>query len=48
VGTGKIGVATARILEGIGCTVLGFDPYPSAEFETRPSTSSLSFVLSLV
>lgn len=32
VGTGKIGLATARILKGMGCTVLGFDPYPSADF----------------
>ena len=31
VGTGRIGLATARILNGIGCTVLGADPYPSAE-----------------
>jgi D-lactate dehydrogenase len=33
VGTGRIGLATARILRGIGCTVLGCDPAPSAEFE---------------
>lgn len=32
VGTGKIGLATARIMKGIGCTVLGFDPYPSPAF----------------
>ncbi|WP_315388132.1 2-hydroxyacid dehydrogenase [uncultured Stenotrophomonas sp.] len=32
VGTGKIGLATARIMKGMGCTVLGFDPYPSAAF----------------
>ena len=33
VGTGRIGRATARILRGIGCTVLGCDPAPAAEFE---------------
>ena len=32
VGTGKIGLATARIFRGFGCTVLGHDPYPSAGF----------------
>lgn len=32
IGTGKIGLATARILRGFGCTVLGHDPYPSADF----------------
>lgn len=29
VGTGKIGLATARILKGFGCKLLGADPYPS-------------------
>lgn len=33
VGTGQIGLATARILKGMGCTVLGHDPCPSADFE---------------
>jgi D-lactate dehydrogenase len=32
VGTGKIGLATARIFKGMGCTVLGHDPYPSPAF----------------
>ncbi|MNK73361.1 D-lactate dehydrogenase [compost metagenome] len=32
VGTGKIGLATARIFKGMGCTVLGHDPYPSPDF----------------
>ncbi len=32
IGTGKIGLATARILKGFGCRVLGYDPFPSAEF----------------
>jgi D-lactate dehydrogenase len=33
VGIGKIGLATARILNGFGCRVLGYDPMPSPEFE---------------
>ncbi|GJN66291.1 D-hydroxyacid dehydrogenase [Purpureocillium lilacinum] len=32
VGTGKIGVATGRILKGFGCRVLAADPYPSPAF----------------
>jgi len=31
VGTGKIGVATMRILKGFGMRLLAFDPYPSAQ-----------------
>lgn len=34
VGTGKIGVIFAQIMKGFGCTVVGYDPYPSAAFET--------------
>jgi D-lactate dehydrogenase len=30
--TGKIGLATARIFAGFGCTVLGSDPVPSPAF----------------
>jgi len=29
IGTGKIGLATARILKGFGCKILAFDPYPN-------------------
>ncbi|WP_406610957.1 2-hydroxyacid dehydrogenase [Agarivorans sp. JK6] len=29
IGTGKIGLATARILKGFGCRVIAFDPYPN-------------------
>ncbi|CDG85758.1 2-hydroxyacid dehydrogenase [Janthinobacterium agaricidamnosum] len=32
VGTGKIGLATARIFKGLGCRVLGHDPFPSPLF----------------
>jgi len=31
VGTGKIGFATARILKGFGCRLLGSDPYPNPD-----------------
>jgi D-lactate dehydrogenase len=30
VGTGKIGIEMARILNGFGCKVLAYDPYPNA------------------
>ena len=29
IGTGRIGVVFAELLQGFGCTVLAFDPYPS-------------------
>jgi D-lactate dehydrogenase len=31
IGTGKIGLITARILQGFGCRVVAYDPRPSAE-----------------
>lgn len=31
VGTGKIGVCVARILNGFGCKLVAYDPYPSPE-----------------
>ncbi|MBW7984324.1 2-hydroxyacid dehydrogenase [Enterobacillus tribolii] len=31
IGTGKIGVATMRILKGFGMKILAFDPYPSQQ-----------------
>jgi D-lactate dehydrogenase len=33
VGTGNIGKATARILKGFGCRLLGTDPYPSDDMK---------------
>ncbi|MBN3852152.1 MULTISPECIES: 2-hydroxyacid dehydrogenase [unclassified Paraburkholderia] len=33
IGTGKIGRAFARIMVGFGCDVIGYDAYPSPEFE---------------
>jgi D-lactate dehydrogenase len=32
VGTGKIGIAVARILKGFGCRLLAYDPYKVPEF----------------
>jgi D-lactate dehydrogenase len=34
IGTGKIGAIFARIMLGFGCTVVGYDRYPSAAFES--------------
>jgi D-lactate dehydrogenase len=33
VGTGKIGLAFARIMKGFGCRVLAYDPFPAEGFE---------------
>ncbi|GGI92213.1 2-hydroxyacid dehydrogenase [Shewanella gelidii] len=33
IGTGKIGIATIKILLGFGCKVLAYDPYPNPEVE---------------
>lgn len=32
IGTGKIGLITAKILEGFGCKLLGYDAYPNDKF----------------
>lgn len=45
VGTGKIGLATARIFHGMGCTVLGHDPYPAAAFEPLGTMVTLDELL---
>jgi D-lactate dehydrogenase len=34
IGTGKIGTIVARIMTGLGCRVLAFDPYPDPAAET--------------
>ncbi|KAI1276427.1 hypothetical protein F5Y07DRAFT_135974 [Xylaria sp. FL0933] len=46
VGTGKIGVAFARIMQGFGCEVLAYDPFPSPEFEKYGKYTTLSDLLS--
>ncbi|AKJ42135.1 2-hydroxyacid dehydrogenase [Pragia fontium] len=54
IGTGKIGVATMRILKGFGMRLLAFDPYPSAqalelgaEYVDLPTLYAESDVISL-
>jgi D-lactate dehydrogenase len=34
VGTGKIGMVFAQIMQGFGCSLLGYDAYPNQQFET--------------
>ncbi|MBV7314163.1 2-hydroxyacid dehydrogenase [Shewanella sp. NIFS-20-20] len=31
IGTGKIGLATIKVIQGFGCKVLAFDPYPNPD-----------------
>ncbi len=45
VGTGKIGLATARIFKGLGCRVLGYDPYPSPDFQGVGEVAALDELL---
>jgi len=33
VGTGKIGLVFTQIMQGFGCSLLGYDTYPNAQFE---------------
>jgi D-lactate dehydrogenase len=33
IGTGKIGTVVAKIMKGLGCHILAYDPYPNAECE---------------
>lgn len=54
IGTGKIGIATMRILKGFGCKLLAFDPYPSeqaialgAEYVSAQQLFSQSDIISL-
>lgn len=47
IGTGKIGMATLRILKGLGCKLLAYDPYPSdAAKELGVEYVSLSAIFS--
>ncbi|MEM8778577.1 MAG: 2-hydroxyacid dehydrogenase [Cyanobacteria bacterium P01_G01_bin.49] len=32
IGTGKIGIIFANIMQGFGCNLLGYDPYPNPQF----------------
>lgn len=35
VGTGQIGACVAQIMQGFGCRVVAFDPFPNAELKSR-------------
>lgn len=35
VGTGKIGAEVAKIMQGFGCNVIAFDPYPNPDLQLR-------------
>ncbi|KAI9737247.1 MAG: putative dehydrogenase tr07 [Claussenomyces sp. TS43310] len=45
IGTGKIGLAHARILKGFGCNLLAFDPYPIDEFREFGEYTDLDTLL---
>ncbi|MEJ7688847.1 MAG: 2-hydroxyacid dehydrogenase [Variovorax sp.] len=45
VGTGRIGLATARIFRGLGCKVLGCDPFPAPAFEAMGRMMPLDVLL---
>ncbi|KAI0522156.1 hypothetical protein F5B22DRAFT_593000 [Xylaria bambusicola] len=46
IGTGKIGVAFARIMQGFGCELLAYDPFQNPEFEKYGKYTTLSDLLS--
>lgn len=45
-GTGKIGIALARILAGFGCNILAFDPYENPEFTKYGTYTDFDTLLS--
>ncbi|KAH9897449.1 putative D-hydroxyacid dehydrogenase [Xylariomycetidae sp. FL2044] len=45
VGTGKIGVALARIMKGFGCRLLAFDPFPNDDFRALGTYVELESLL---
>lgn len=45
IGTGRIGLAFARIMKGFGCTLYAYDPFPSREFEGLGEYISLEELL---
>ncbi len=42
VGTGQIGMVFARIMQGFGCKLLGYDVYPNERFESLENASHVS------
>ncbi len=45
IGTGRIGLCMARILKGLGCEVLGYDPYPADAFQAYGEAVPLEALL---
>jgi D-lactate dehydrogenase len=45
IGTGRIGIACARILNGFGCRVLGYDVYPNDAFKQYGTFTDLDTLL---
>jgi D-lactate dehydrogenase len=45
IGTGKIGLAFARIMKGFGCRLLAFDPYPTEAFKQYGEYADLDTLL---
>ncbi|KAK3497424.1 uncharacterized protein B0T23DRAFT_374286 [Neurospora hispaniola] len=45
IGTGKIGVSLARILQGFGCKLVAYDPYPTDFFKPYGEYTSLDELL---
>lgn len=43
VGTGKIGMVFAQIMQGFGCSLLGYDAYPNAQFEALGKARYVTF-----
>ncbi|KAI1412531.1 hypothetical protein F5Y13DRAFT_162894 [Hypoxylon sp. FL1857] len=46
VGTGRIGIAFARIMHGFGCRVLAYDPYENNDFKSYGKYTDLDTLLS--
>lgn len=42
VGTGKIGMVFAQIMHGFGCSVVGYDAFPNAQFEATGNARYVS------
>lgn len=45
VGTGRIGVATARIMHGFGCRIIAYDPSPNDHFKNYGEYKDIDSVL---
>lgn len=45
IGTGKIGLAFAKIMKGFGCNLLAFDPYPNDAFKQYGEYADLDTLL---